>query len=1438
MALGLHLDMRLQRVADVGSYAALLTACRSGTAWQTSLVLLQEAYSVQLQPDSDTTCSSAVISALTRATQVSRALMARHLASETPNFNALIMSLRHVQASWVHAFHVLEDMKRRQISSDMGTLKAALSICGKHKPELVPKISRQLQIQPDILAVNMIVGSMEKCHSWQAALRELWLVGQTRLRAELTTYNTVISACSKASRWSWALHLVDVMVSSALEPDEITSGSLITACSSQGRWLLALQLLHLHSLRHGRPNLIAAHSAITACEKAGRWMWSLHLFSDALSSRLTPDLSLLGAVLSSFEKGQQWARALQLLSQINKESFSPDIALITSAISACAKAHCWEMTLLLTYEAGHGNEDEDSLPAELGPSRLVGGLILRGNKCVLIRSLSGEWEGMRLPWGASNIEPGARAAVQIVSELCEIEEEEVTILEIAPVTIAVPGMPILLHALYAANPPPAGSAADSDCEDPEDVYDWYTFPRAMSVLAKDPYARAALATMAFALAAGTLGGRGLELEAEAASESLLHKSRVETSTQSATQTLRAALGQQVQRAASERWTTKRSKMRMLQNRSISGGVGLPSGVIGQVATSRWNLVPNEATAGAALSSLAQRHSWQLAESILEAWQNLREPRLRNVSNMVIRAVGELGQERLRCRRLQQCKLSLEPVAAMQRRCYERALKRPTLISRPCEGALVTRYIAEDLVDLRDLPPQLARAAMRDAFSHALFAGSERRSTREIMRQAEQAFYETAVATVQGLLEQLGLKGAEVSGCAYLDRDPGALQHGSRAKTLQNDRKPHPAFDVPGEADLVGRICEILAFHPIEVNNLSSRFATVFNQVVRNSEHTPFSPEKRNDGSFKKWLLACGFEVGPLFDRNKSLVYLPSPRPKSSRGDISQARRRFHCSVGGQGGAREGCDRLTGIADSVEEQKASLSRRWEVKRPDDVQPQNQLSMLMAAACFLAAPTVSPDASPPKSQARNFPDTTLTSRQSWVVGASKASLVLDVNARLLEVLGVLPGRGNYGWYWIRFVLVAIALSVWLMARASPTYCSIIVLSLAAVMIDVHLHPGPSDSSGLLWWILAADVAAAGFALRPMHTAWPGNKGEPTKASEVHVRLLAELSAEPEPERSESVQDDVSEQDSAHAGHDIEQDADIDTEPEEANPEESDCESQAAWVEVRSALEELDEADFVLVGDTSTAWEEGHRSFLNAARAPSHYRDAMNFPVPWRCLLPQEAVDFVTYNNNEILAHLSDNTGALIDVSGSRDTPSRLSDRIVTISGQAEQKARACLGIVQKLRKLQDLLDSEIGFFVIIVPATAIPVIVGIKGATIAEVLEGTGVEISIGKENVMGMPDTPIGLEGTAEQVTTAVANIHKDMADRGRLLPADFKYRPEKAAAQLAAGAGAHLPEVTLPPIDHNLFYGMDPTQNFRTKDGKMHGNSQAAQSGAAFFAPG
>lgn len=137
-------------------------------------------------------------------------------------------------------------------------------------------------------------------------------------------------------------------------------------------------------------------------------------------------------------------------------------------------------------------------------------MILRGNRCVLMRSLAGEWEGMRIPFAASEIEESSSTAVvRIVSELCEIETEEVHVLcDVPPVALSVPdtpNMPIIIHALYAISPPP-GPLEDADTEDPEDAYDWYTFPRAMHALAHDPYARAALVTMACSLAAGAAGG--------------------------------------------------------------------------------------------------------------------------------------------------------------------------------------------------------------------------------------------------------------------------------------------------------------------------------------------------------------------------------------------------------------------------------------------------------------------------------------------------------------------------------------------------------------------------------------------------------------------------------------------------------------------------------------------------------------------------------------------------------------------------------------------------------------------------------------------------------------------------------------------------------------------------------------------------------------------
>jgi len=139
----------------------------------------------------------------------------------------------------------------------------------------------------------------------------------------------------------------------------------------------------------------------------------------------------------------------------------------------------------------------------------VGGLVLRGNRCVLCRSLTNEWTGMRVPSlerDEGNNEEPITCAIRSVSQLCDIEgDSEVTVLpHIPPVVIYMPaGRPVVvtLYVLYAAHTPPEGPLEEADMEDEEDLYDWYTFPRALVALQQvdDSATITALQTLAFAL---------------------------------------------------------------------------------------------------------------------------------------------------------------------------------------------------------------------------------------------------------------------------------------------------------------------------------------------------------------------------------------------------------------------------------------------------------------------------------------------------------------------------------------------------------------------------------------------------------------------------------------------------------------------------------------------------------------------------------------------------------------------------------------------------------------------------------------------------------------------------------------------------------------------------------------------------------------------------
>mmetsp|Transcript_3135 Transcript_3135/g.7302 ORF Transcript_3135/g.7302 Transcript_3135/m.7302 type:complete len:355 (-) Transcript_3135:23-1087(-) len=169
-----------------------------------------------------------------------------------------------------------------------------------------------------------------------------------------------------------------------------------------------------------------------------------------------------------------------------------------------------------------------------------------------------------------------------------------------------------------------------------------------------------------------------------------------------------------------------------------------------------------------------------------------------------------------------------------------------------------------------------------------------------------------------------------------------------------------------------------------------------------------------------------------------------------------------------------------------------------------------------------------------------------------------------------------------------------------------------------------------------------------------------------------------------------------------------------------------------------------------------------------------------VPYRCLVPQDSVSFIIGKGGATIRQMSESSGAALSISKDTETPKTLGDKIVTIAGINSAKEAACREVVRKLRKMQGVEDFlEPGVFVIIIPEMSAPVVVGAKGAQIKSIMEQSGAEINIGREAIIGMPDLPVSINGTVEQVVSAVSRINavlQDMLDRGKLLERDFQFQ--------------------------------------------------------------
>eukprot|EP00930_Biecheleria_cincta_P057491 TRINITY_DN43425_c0_g1_i1.p1 TRINITY_DN43425_c0_g1~~TRINITY_DN43425_c0_g1_i1.p1 ORF type:complete len:944 (+),score=161.70 TRINITY_DN43425_c0_g1_i1:280-2832(+) len=143
---------------------------------------------------------------------------------------------------------------------------------------------------------------------------------------------------------------------------------------------------------------------------------------------------------------------------------------------------------------------------------LVGALVVRGNRCVLVRDLEvpPRWQGMRIPSTvAQEQEDPIITAKRAVEELCggvDPSTELELLTSVPPLALLQGGQCIKLVCFKAVHPPPPGPLEDADISDEEDSYDWYTWPRALHALRHSPPEIRALHAAAISLANAGVAG--------------------------------------------------------------------------------------------------------------------------------------------------------------------------------------------------------------------------------------------------------------------------------------------------------------------------------------------------------------------------------------------------------------------------------------------------------------------------------------------------------------------------------------------------------------------------------------------------------------------------------------------------------------------------------------------------------------------------------------------------------------------------------------------------------------------------------------------------------------------------------------------------------------------------------------------------------------------
>ncbi|CAK9019590.1 unnamed protein product [Durusdinium trenchii] len=248
------------------AYAASISACEKGSAWQHGLALYQ--LSLDEGVHSDEVIYGAAISACEKGAhwKGALALFDRFAVATAPCCSAVISACEKA-ARWQLALQLLSVKLASLRDEGEVALSAAISACGKALAwESALSLLRGAR---GAIAFNAAMAGCGDAGEWSWTL---WLF-EEMLRQQLTrteiSFNACVNAMSLSLRWEQALQIYESMRPSLLRPDILTLNALVQGFLPLMKWTAAVALLDELPRMSVQGNVVTEANILKLCRSSG-----------------------------------------------------------------------------------------------------------------------------------------------------------------------------------------------------------------------------------------------------------------------------------------------------------------------------------------------------------------------------------------------------------------------------------------------------------------------------------------------------------------------------------------------------------------------------------------------------------------------------------------------------------------------------------------------------------------------------------------------------------------------------------------------------------------------------------------------------------------------------------------------------------------------------------------------------------------------------------------------------------------------------------------------------------------------------------------------------------------------------------------------------------------------------------------------------------------